>query len=592
MADQIYKVRDPSGNIREIRGPAGASDEEIIARAKLLFGTPQAAPAPAPAAAQAAAPTGLQQFGRAAASLADVAIGAIPAAVGQIAYPFYRAMMPAEQAQRAAQAVLPGLQQPIGRAFGVTETPEYKGEASRQVLDFVGANIGKGIKWISEQLGMPEADVASMAATLSVGVPGAARTVSGATRAGLQQARIGAEMAVAPGRAERLSAAGYARGPQIEAAAEAQRLGLSVPPSQIQPSLAVRAQERIAGEQLSPKLSAANVNQVRKVALRELDLPENTQLNIPKKGAPDPFDQARAKLAKPYDEVKQLPIQLADNALTQRLQAIRADMDVIGAREYAPAISKIVDDAIAKTGAGVTGEQLLKNIQVLRQRAKKTYDSKSASIEALDIADTNLKIATELESMIDSSIADPRLLQRFRDARQKMARTYAYEAATDRNTGRVDVLKIARQTAKDNNLTGDIAAMGRIAGNFPEAFQRVSAMPEGTTTISRSGALGAGGAVLGAPGGIRGSILGGIAGGVSERIGARALARRLASPEYQRGLEMYDPRVPVSVNQLAQQVASQNALRAAPQPEWTYSKYQNPYEPPVIVLNNLASGRP
>ena len=37
METEIYKVRDPSGNIREIRGPAGASDETIIAKAKELF---------------------------------------------------------------------------------------------------------------------------------------------------------------------------------------------------------------------------------------------------------------------------------------------------------------------------------------------------------------------------------------------------------------------------------------------------------------------------------------------------------------------------------------------------------------------------
>ena len=37
METEIYKVRDPSGNIREIRGPVGASDETIIAKAKELF---------------------------------------------------------------------------------------------------------------------------------------------------------------------------------------------------------------------------------------------------------------------------------------------------------------------------------------------------------------------------------------------------------------------------------------------------------------------------------------------------------------------------------------------------------------------------
>lgn len=38
MADQIYKVRDPAGNLREIKGPAGATDDQVIAQAKTLFG--------------------------------------------------------------------------------------------------------------------------------------------------------------------------------------------------------------------------------------------------------------------------------------------------------------------------------------------------------------------------------------------------------------------------------------------------------------------------------------------------------------------------------------------------------------------------
>jgi hypothetical protein len=37
VVDQIYKVRDPSGNIREIKGPAGATDEQVIEQAKVLF---------------------------------------------------------------------------------------------------------------------------------------------------------------------------------------------------------------------------------------------------------------------------------------------------------------------------------------------------------------------------------------------------------------------------------------------------------------------------------------------------------------------------------------------------------------------------
>ena len=45
MADQIYKVQDPQGNIREISGPAGASDADVIAQAQKLFADTSAKPA-------------------------------------------------------------------------------------------------------------------------------------------------------------------------------------------------------------------------------------------------------------------------------------------------------------------------------------------------------------------------------------------------------------------------------------------------------------------------------------------------------------------------------------------------------------------
>lgn len=40
MATQIYKVQDPTGAIREIEGPAGASDADVITQAQKLFAAP------------------------------------------------------------------------------------------------------------------------------------------------------------------------------------------------------------------------------------------------------------------------------------------------------------------------------------------------------------------------------------------------------------------------------------------------------------------------------------------------------------------------------------------------------------------------
>jgi len=514
-------------------------------------------------------------LGRSTASLADVTVGGVlPAAAQMVGYPLARLGRSPEEAQAATQRIVSAVDKPFGKMVGVTETPEYQGEAGRQLLDFIGENFQKGAKFIAEKTGLPVADVESYMGTLSVAAPAvarpAARTIQELVAPALEKAVIGAKMPFEPmvqARRERMSLEDYARGPQIDALTEAKRLGIAISPEQIQPTLVPKTLSTIAGEQGSKAITDVNKNQVRKVVLNDLGLPETTQLD-----SKTPFSNARLKVSKPYVEVRKLPIQQADDAMIQRLEAVRADLDVIGAKEYAPAISKIVDDAIAKTQTGLTGDKLLKNISVLRQRARKTYDNKSATTEALDIADTNLKIATELESMIDGSIFNPKLLGEYRAARQQMAKTYAYEAATDFNTGMIDVNKLSRITAKDNAMTGDIAALGKIAGNFPDAFAvKPSKGFADTPRIARASIGGATGVAIGSQFGAGGAALGGLLGTLAGE-GAGSLASRIiASPSYQAGLSLRDARIPVS----------QVATAAQPIPQ---SQAIVPYQAPVEVL--------
>ena len=358
-------------------------------------------------------------------------------------------------------------------------------------------------------------------------------------------------------RRERMSLEDYARGPQIDAIADAQRMKIALNPTDIESTIGAKASSLFAGEKGPKAIAEANKGAVRNVVLADLDLPPTSRLD-----GDTAFKEARANVAAPYEEVKKLPIQQADDAMIQRLEALRADLDIIGANEYAPAIGRIIDDAISKTQTGLTGEALLKNVSVLRERAKKTYDNKSATIEALDIADTNLKVATELESLIDNSISNPKLLEQYRDARQKMARSYAYQAATDFNTGIVDTKKLARITAKDNRLTGDIAALGRVAGNFPEVFTTKAATPWTVAAkIGRTGAMGTLGGLAGYQlgGGYTGAAIGSVLGAGTGIVGQNIAARRIASPGYQAGLNVRDMRLPI--NQLA--VASAPAADAA-----------------------------
>jgi len=114
----------------------------------------------------------LKNLGAATASLADTTIGGIiPSVAGPMGYAISRAIgATPEQAAEAEKGLVGTFEKPFGKLFGVTEAPAYKGEASREIMDFIGANIGKGAKYISEKTGMPESDVANMIGTGLVGV--------------------------------------------------------------------------------------------------------------------------------------------------------------------------------------------------------------------------------------------------------------------------------------------------------------------------------------------------------------------------------------------------------------------------------------
>jgi len=546
-------------------------------------------PAPTGMPGQRKTPSTLKQFGRSAASLADVTVGGvIPGAVQYLAYPFARVGRSPEAAQAITQGLVSAVDKPFGKAFGVSDTPEYQQEAGRQVIDFIGQNFQKGAKWISENTGLPQADVESYLATATLTapkvVPPVVKAVKQATAPFVEKAKVGMQMPFEPmlqkGR-ERRSAESYAKGPQIDAAAEAQRLKLALNPADIDPSISSRAYSAAAGPRGPEALAEVNRPRVNEIAKNELGLDPTVSLT-----SDVPFNDARAKLAAPYDEVRKLPTMVADETALKNLNDLRRNDKLIGGEGVAKKINKLVDDAVAKTQAGFTGSELLDNVRNLRSDAKKIYNNQNATPKQLAVADANLAIANQLESMLESNISNPKLLDQFRDARQKMARTYVYEGATDLNTGMVDVSKLARITSKDNALTGDIASLGKIAGNFPDVFTTTAASKfYDLPRLSRSGLAGGGGALIGSQFGLTGSIVGGlIGGGLGEGVGALA-AKRIASPGYQAGLKLQDFRIPT--NQLA--------AAAAPIPQ---SQAVVPFDPrnalvqPTDIVGYAQDGSP
>ena len=504
--------------------------------------------APAPVAAQ--GPSALTRFGRSAAGLADVAAGMFPAAIQQVAYPVLRVGMGAKEAQQRARAAAAPFEQPFGRAFGVTETPEYQAEATQRLTAFVGENMDKGADWISAQTGVPKADVENMMGSLLAGAPALRNVrVPEFVKQGVQLTTedVGAALRkpFAPTEAELIQASreGYARGPQIDATKAAQRLGVALNPVELQPTVGPKISTMWAGERGLTNIQNANRFKINEIARNELGLDVTDNLN---KTAT--FDKARGQVAGPYTEVAALPKITASPDALATLEALRPDRSLIGKEAAAKKLNKQIDSAIAQMSEGLSGAQLLNNISSLRKDAKVTYKRTDARPIDIELADTNMAIANQLERMIDSNIANPNLLTRFQDARTKMAKAYMYEEATDLGTGLVNPFALARMLRKDAYMTGDMADVARIASNFPEVFtmragrEWPSVQGLGRTGVSGTAGGATGYAVAGYPGALAGSTGASFA---SKLLGQEYFARKIASPEYQRSLRINDPRIPM-----------------------------------------------
>lgn len=120
----------------------------------------------------------IKQFGQAAAGLADTVLSAPGAAAQAADYAVRRAAgQNPEQAQGSSQGDFGGASHPVGNLFGVTNTPGYQNEASQRAQRAVGGVIGQGVNSVANATGLPMQDVANMAGSLSLAVPGVVKGV-------------------------------------------------------------------------------------------------------------------------------------------------------------------------------------------------------------------------------------------------------------------------------------------------------------------------------------------------------------------------------------------------------------------------------
>jgi len=397
---------------------------------------------------------------------------------------------------------------------------------------------------------------------LQAGLPAAGRAVKDFGQAKVAQR--------AENLAQKASAADWARAPQIEAAQAAQRLGVAVNPAEANPNVKTKMLVGATGEAVvNAKIAKTNAPKWNDLARKDLGLPENTPLTG------EAFDKARSAHSAPYDNIKNIGVMEPSNEVMGELGGLKLDPLSTSSPEKAAKVNAVVDRVIGQVENGLSGDNVVGQIRGFRKDANQVLKNPNASPIDIDVAETNLNIANALENLIENNISNPKALDDFRKARTAIAKTYDWERATGITTKQVDPLQIAKLAEKGKPLTGVLADVANVAGNFPDiANLNLPKEPLLYQRLRRGGAGGTVGFALG------GGPVGAAIGAGLTSLGSEATANMLARPSVQNRLAIpTDRRIALPTESVTPAAPIPQNRALAP-----YDYSQQTFTPPNFVM--------
>jgi len=362
----------------------------------------------------------------------------------------------------------------------------------------------------------------------------------------------------------------FQNAPLIESAQAAQRLGVAIPPSISNPTKGNKIVAALTG---SPEAKMARGNELQwtEAAKKDMGLTPNTTLN--QQG----FELAKSNpnIVKPYDTVRKLGLMVADEEDIRDIQNLQKQA-FIGGKSSADAVASFIDDAIQRVSAGMNGEELLREVQNIRQRANEIYTAQRKGVtppspESIAVAKASDALANKLEDIAATNLTGTQA-RAFQNARTSLAKIYDYERATDVRTGRLDPIKFANIT-EGKQTSGTAADIANVAANFPSIAEvKPGAWTQYISPLARGGTAGTLGFGLGSLVGF--PAAGGVIGATGGMLANALMARRMMSPAYQAANAMPpDYRPPVNalrpVEPGASNLAIFNPQSAVLPPEYT-----------------------
>lgn len=213
---------------------------------------------------------------------------------------------------------------------------------------------------------------------------------------------------------------------------EANKLGLVVPQSAVNPTRGTQVMEGVAGKAaLGQEISAGNQKAVNAAARRHVGLPENAAIS---EGA---LKDIRYKAAQPYRDIAEIHPSAAKGL--EELKEARfnaAEQWKFYARSGDPAAREKAQ-AFGKTA----------------QRIENTFE--------------------ELAKTTDK----PNLLKNLREGRELIAKTYDVDRALNVATGDISAKILGRAVDKGRPISGELKTVGKFAEAFPKSVQDAAGLP-------------------------------------------------------------------------------------------------------------------
>jgi hypothetical protein len=263
---------------------------------------------------------------------------------------------------------------------------------------------------------------------------------------------------------------GQSPSPQMaQSIQQARDLGYVIPPSQANPSMLNRAIEGIAGKlSTAQNASAKNQQITNELAAKSLGLPKDTPIT------PEVITKLRTDAGQAYTNLGLSGQVVADKTYIDALDDI--------AKPYIKAMqgfpdsqpSPVINLVQSLKSPSFDASSAVEKIKQLRTAADDNFRTGNT-----DVARASRKAADAIENALEvhlNKTGQTDLLNKFKDARQLIAKTYSIEKAANTTTGTIDAKKLAAQLQKGKPLSGELKSIAQFSQAFPKASQATEGM--------------------------------------------------------------------------------------------------------------------